>query len=150
MPVNILQRPAISFIILALIFGACRDSSTGNNDESGNTFATYRIYHSQNPLLPDSAMAIVQSLFLSNNLPLSNLLAYRLQSDSSGYHHVRCYQFYNGLEFFYQDVIFHFNNQNTFYSLSGELAAHGTFDTVPRVPINIIGKEFSKDISHDY
>jgi len=141
------------FILSNLLFSIsdCQPFHVSESPEGGVmvSIQTKRIYHTQSQLISDSAMAIVQGLFQKNNLSLSNLQVYRLQTENLGYHHVRCYQFYQGLNIFNNEVIFHFKNRDGYSSLSGELITSVTIDTVPKISVNVAGVWFDSQIAHD-
>jgi hypothetical protein len=139
---------ALSFLILALIIVACKDSSTGNNNGPESMVTTYRIYNTQSPLISDSAMTIVRNLFQNNGLSLNNIQVWRLNSDTLG-HTIKCHQFYQGLQLFMQEVYFHFNKQDTYYALTGVMINNITIDTLPKVALNTAGGEFYVQISND-
>ena len=101
-------------------------------------------------LISDQELSVVKSLFKSNNLSLENLQVYRLQKDNQGYTHVRCNQYTNNLIVFFDEVIFHFDNQNHYYFLSGELIS--TINVWPYSSMGTweVGKLFLQSIKNDH
>jgi hypothetical protein len=75
----------------------------------------------ENNIVSEADFNTINSLFSGNNLNIEIFLPYRIQSDELGHKHVRCYQYVNNLQVFSDEVIFHFNAQNQYYSLSGEI-----------------------------
>ena len=102
-----------------------------------------------NHLINDSDLQTVKSLFESNNLSLNNFLVYRLQIDDMGYKHVKCYQYVNNLKVFTDEVIFHFDAQNHYYVLSGELISTINIKTSPSMSKNDVIKIFLKSVEDD-
>lgn len=84
-------------------------------------------------LIAESDFNTVKSLFSANNLSLDNFLVFRLQKDDLGYKHVRCYQYVNNLQVFSDEVIFHFNTQNQYYFLSGEIISGIDISSNPKM-----------------
>lgn len=134
----------IFVLISLLIFISCSSPT-----ESNGLFQTKRVYHTENQLISNSEMAIVQGLFQKNNLSLSNLQVYRLDLHDD-YHYVRCYQFYNNLELFTNDVVFTFNNQDILSFIGGDLITSITVDTRPKVSEKDAGTLFYGEIKNDW
>ncbi|MHB8132448.1 MAG: hypothetical protein ACYDEX_26135 [Mobilitalea sp.] len=129
-----------------IIISAC--NTVENDSEIETIVKTYRIYPSLHPLVTDSEYAIVNSLFSKNNLSLSNLKVYRLQ-ENKGYH-VRCYQFYNSLELFTNDVVFNFDANNNYTSLGGKLINSIDIGFLPKVLMQEASNLFYKEINSDW
>jgi len=102
-----------------------------------------------NHLINDSDLQTVKSLFELNNLSLNNFLVYRLLKDDMGYKHVKCYQYVNNLKVFTDEVIFHFDAQNHYYVLSGELISGINIKTSPSLSKNDVIKIFLKNVEKD-
>lgn len=102
-----------------------------------------------NNLISESDFNFVKSLFTTNNLKLDNFLVYRLQVDNSGGKHVRCYQYVNNLQVFSDEVIFHFNAQNHYYFLSGEIISGINLRSDPRMSKNEAVKLFLQFVDDD-
>lgn len=71
-------------------------------------------------LVTDLELNTIESLFNSNNLNIDNLLFYKLQTDKSGMYHAKCYQYVNNLKLFSNDLIFHFDSEGNYTTLSGD------------------------------
>jgi hypothetical protein len=100
-------------------------------------------------LISDQELNTVKSLFESNNLSLDNFLVYWLQRDDLGYTHVRCYQYINNLNVFSNEVIFHFDKQNHYCILSGELISDINIRPYPSMSTWEVGKLFLQSIKND-
>ncbi|MBP1637510.1 MAG: fungalysin/thermolysin family protein [Bacteroidetes bacterium] len=72
-------------------------------------------------ILSESELVTIKSLIDYNRLDFNKYQFFRLQNDELGYHHVRCNQFVNGLRVFTDDIIFHFDQNDKYYSLSGDI-----------------------------
>ena len=111
---------------------------------------TNRIYPNLTPTVSDSEYVIVKSLFDKNNLSLSKLKVYSLQNNQ-GYH-VRCYQYYGSnsqtndlLELFTNPVVFNFSENDSSYTLGGELIDKVNINLNPKVTI-----AEASNLFHDY
>ena len=80
-------------------------------------------------ILPQKQLDSINTLFIYNHLDYTNYQFYNFQRDELNYHHVKCYQFKNNLKLFTNDLIFHFNEKNNYYFLSGEIIGNITLDT---------------------
>ena len=140
--ISVLMFSAILFL---LAFVSCKESST----ENSGLFQTTRVYRTQNHLVSPAELAIVQMLFQKNKLSLSNLQVYRLVVHKGTYI-VRCYQFYNGLELFTEDVVFSFDQQNIVYSIMNDLITRMDVHWEPMVSEKDAGDLFYKEILKDY
>lgn len=128
----------------------CQNTQVPESSRSGAIVSvqTNRIYNTRGQIVSDSVMAIVKDLFRENHLSLSNIQVYRLNVGPSGYYHVRCYQFYQGLELFTGRVTFHFKNR-LYYHLSNELITGVALDTMPKISMNTAGIWFDGQIARD-
>ena len=80
-------------------------------------------------ILAQNQIDTIKALFSHNHLDYTNYQFYNFQRDELNYHHVKCYQFKNNLKLFTNDLIFHFNEKNNYYFLSGEIIENITLDT---------------------
>jgi Zn-dependent metalloprotease len=100
-------------------------------------------------LISQDELTTIMFLFDKNNLESNTLQFYKLQNDELGYHHVRCNQFINGLKVFDSPLIFHFNNSDTLYRLTGNIIFEINNDTIPSMNqedvINLFINELNKD-----
>jgi len=101
------------------------------------------------PVLPESEMAVIKSLFESNRIDYANYQFYRLDTDELGFYHVRCYQFVNNLKVFSEELIFHFNQQRTFYLVSGNKINAIGLDAKPSLHPNKVAEQFIRMISQE-
>ena len=126
-----MKKFSVLLILISLI--SCEDSK----------FCTDIIKSKPDQNLIDEAdLNTVKSLFSWNVLSLDNFLVYRLQNDQLGHKHVRCYQYINNLQVFSDDVIFHFDAQNKYYFLSGEIISGINISSDPKMSRNDVVKLF--------
>ena len=130
----------VFFLAFLLLLSSCEESKFCSEIVKGKP---------DNHLVSDSDLQTVKSLFELNDLNLNNFLVYRLQNNDLGYKHVRCYQYVNNLQVFTNDVIFHFNAQNHYYSLSGELISSINIKTSPSLSKNDVIEIFLESIEND-
>jgi Fungalysin/Thermolysin Propeptide Motif len=100
-------------------------------------------------LINESDYNTVKSLFSTNDMSLDNYFVYRLQKDDLGYNHVRCYQYVNNLQVFSDEVIFHFNSQNQYNFLSGEIISEINISPDPKMSKNEAVKLFLELVDDD-
>jgi Zn-dependent metalloprotease len=144
-----MNKSAIIVLFFAMIFCACNEQNTPSEADKTELIQINRIYDTQNQLISDYAMNIARNLFQKNGLSLSNLQVWRLNSDNLGHHAVKCYQFYQGLKFYTEDIIFQFDSQDIYYNLSGELFESINIDTIPKIAICDAVTLFYKEIAAD-
>jgi Zn-dependent metalloprotease len=133
-----MKKIAVLLIFICLI--SCEDSRFCADIIKGKP---------DNNLIVESDFNTVKSLFSTNNLSLDNFLVYRLQKDDLGYKHVRCYQYVNNLQVFSDEVIFHFNAQNKYYFLSGEIISGINISSDPKMSKNEAMKLFLELVDDD-
>lgn len=113
----------------------------------------YCIYYTKDgnkmTLLSEEELNVAKSLFEANHLDYSQLQFYGLQSDENGYHHVRCYQYVNGLKVFSSEVIYHFKPTGILYFTSGELINHINQDTLSTMPSDSVIEIFLHKVEKD-
>lgn len=136
----------IRILSILIIVTAC--DTTENDKEVVAIVKTNRIYPSLQPTVSDSEFTIVKRLFSRNTLSLSNLKVYRLQ-EQKGYH-VRCFQYYNSLELFTNDVVFNFDANENYTFLGGELINSIDTDFLPQVPMEEASNLFYNKINSDW
>jgi len=116
------------------------------NDTS---FYVERIYSSRTHKVSDDDLKTINNLFAKNNITLDNFRAYKLQTDELGHYHVRCDQFYNGLQLFTEQVIFHFDGGGNFDCISGDKIDSINIDTIPKITAESTGVLVYKCITGD-
>ena len=100
-------------------------------------------------VLPASEMNVIKSLFNNNRMDYANYQFYQLDKDDLGFHHVRCYQFVNNLRVFSADLIFHFNQNNTFYLVSGNQIKSIKLDDKPSLNRKKVVELFVQKLSQE-
>jgi len=133
-----MKKISVLLILISLI--SCEDSKFCTDIIKGKP---------DNNLIVESDFNTVKSLFSTNNLSLDNFLVYRLQKDDLGYKHVRCYQYVNNLQVFTDEVIFHFNAQNKYNFLSGEIISGIEISSDPKMSKNEVVKLFIDLLDED-
>ncbi len=93
-------------------------------------------------ILPQNQLDSIKALFSYNHLDYTNYQFYNFQRDELNYHHVKCSQFKNNLKLFTNDLIFHFNEKNNYYFLSGEIIENITLDTNFKMNKNNVAATF--------
>jgi len=100
-------------------------------------------------ILSKSEMDVVKKLFNRNQLDYTKYLFTRFQKDELGYHHVRCYQFANNLIVFTSDAIFHFDKNDNYYFLSGDLIGTINLNTKFSMKQDNVVEKFIDKIKQD-
>jgi Zn-dependent metalloprotease len=127
-----------------MVFSGCEKDDNENSDFD-NTIKN----PSANTLLSKSETDIVQYLFNRNQLDYSNCLFTRFQKDELGHHHIGCLQLANNLIVFTSNVIFHFDNNDHYYYLSGNLIGTVNLNTKPSMTKDKVVETFISEIKPD-
>jgi hypothetical protein len=130
----------IAFLLILICLISCEDSKFCADVIEGKP---------DNNLIIESDFNTVKSLFSTNDLSLDNFLVYRLQKDDLGHRHVSCYQYVNNLQVFSDEVIFHFDVQNQFYFLSGEIISGIDISSDAKMSKNEVVKLFLELVDDD-
>ena len=101
------------------------------------------------PVLPESEMNVIKSLFAANRMDDTKYQFYRLDKDDLGFTHVRSYQYVNGLRVFSADLIFHFNQNGAYYLLTGNLINSTGLDARPSLNPQKVAEIFSQRIGQE-
>jgi Zn-dependent metalloprotease len=104
---------------------------------------------SEDHLISDQELSTVKSLFISNNLNYDNFQFNRLQKDDLGHHHVRCFQYVNNLKILSNDLIFHFDAQGHYYTLSGTIISTMDIEPSPSMDISELREIYLKSLEED-
>jgi Zn-dependent metalloprotease len=119
-------------------------------DKHENDFCINRIFDSPRiQLISEEDFNEVKSLFVSNNLDYSNFQFFKFQTDNFGYHHARCYPFINNLKVFTNDLIFHFDKNNNYKSMSGHLVDGIDLDSIPSMDKKSVIEKYLNEINND-
>jgi hypothetical protein len=111
---------SLLFVFITAFFLISCEENISPLEIDGESITLNRIYPSLDPEIPDSLYSIVQNLFNRNNLSLTNLKVFMFtEHDNSKY--IRCYQYYQSMEMFTNDVVFWFDRNDNYFSLGGDL-----------------------------
>jgi len=82
-------------------------------------------------VLSKSEIDEIKRLFNASQLDYKQYQFSQFQKDELDYKHVRCKQFINGLKILTSDLIFHFDKNDRYYSLSGRIVGKIDLDVIP-------------------
>lgn len=99
--------------------------------------------------LSETEMNMIKHLFNHNQLDYKKYQFAQLQEDELGYRHVRCEQFANNLIIFMSDVIFHFDKNDNYYYLSGDLINKVNLNTKSSMKHDNIVETFIDEMKRD-
>lgn len=133
------MKKLLAFIIFISLISCedskyCTDTITGMPDQN---------------LISESDLSTVSSLFGTIGMSLNKYLVFRFQTDQLGGKHVKCYQYVNNIKIFSDEIIFHFDSQNRFTSLSGEIISTIDINSVPKMSKNDVVKLFLELVDED-
>ena len=137
-------RTIIIGISLCISFISCEQYKTESQycvNEIHNSVTTIR--------LPQNQIDSIKYLFDYNHLGYTKYQFYSFLLDELGYHHVKCYQFKNNLKLFTNDLIFHFNEKNNYYFLSGKLIDKVSLDSKSTMNYNSVVTKFIYELNQD-
>jgi Zn-dependent metalloprotease len=100
-------------------------------------------------ILSESEMNVIKYLFNHNKLDYTKYQFIRFQEDELGHRHVRCYQFANNLIIFTSDAIFHFDKNNNYYFLSGDLINTINLNTKSAMRQDDVVTKYIDMVKHD-
>ena len=134
-------------VLTILILSSCRkDDSADPNDN----YCMRDITSGAGVILLSGAdYNVAGDLFESNSIDYSNLQFYRVQTEASGRHHIRCHQYINNLKLFTNDVIFHFDENDQFDHISGGLIQQINLDTIAKTENYELVGIFEKSLTED-
>jgi len=138
------SRTIIIGISLCFSFISCEQFETESQ------YCVNRIHNSVTTIsLLQNQIDSIKYLFDYNHLDNTKYQFYSFQLDELGYHHVKCYQFKNNLKLFTNDLIFHFNEKNYYYFLSGKLIEKVSLDSKSTMHYNSVVKKFIYALDQD-
>jgi Zn-dependent metalloprotease len=103
----------------------------------------------ENHLLDDTKLQTVLALFEKNKLSLENYIIYRIIVSPGGDSHVRCYQYINNLKVLSDEVVFHFNREGHYQSVSGDVISHIEIKPSPSMNHGEVTSLFMKSVEKD-
>lgn len=133
-------------ILISLCFGIL----SCEQDETENFHCVNTIRNSAaTVILSESELGTIKSLFDYNRLDFNKYQFSSLQNDELGYHHIRCNQFVNSLRVFTDDLIFHFDQNDKYYSLSGDIIEKIDLNTKTSMDYDSVVEKFLHLIEQD-
>ena len=138
--------------IITISFCFCLLSCEKNDNENDNenSYCVNTIRNSPTTTtLSESEMNTIKYLFNHNQLDYTKYLFTRFQEDELGYRHVRCYQFANNLIIFTSDAIFHFDKNDNYSSLSGDLISMINLNTKSSMKQDNVVEKYIDIVKHD-
>ena len=149
MPENKQNITKIFYIVVFLICIISCEENISPLEIDGESITLNRIYPTLEPEIPDSLYSIVQNLFNRNNLSLTNLKVFMFtEHDNSKY--IRCYQYYQGMEMFTNDVVFWFDKNDNYISLGGDLISQPDLSGQVNVNMNDAARIFYDNLKTDF
>lgn len=141
------SRFFVSAICIVLLFSCDKKES-----ESSSELACYN-WTQNSPatnLLSPTDAALVDSLFITNNLNKSNLQVYRTSfSPQSNTTYVKCHQYVNGLKVFSGDLVYTFDASGKFEEVFGDVVSSiNLSNTASMMPENLV-ENFRDSIKAD-
>ncbi|MEI7502234.1 MAG: hypothetical protein WCJ61_03035 [Paludibacter sp.] len=137
-------RTIIIGISLCIGFISCEQNKTED------LYCVNKIQGSNTTIsLPQNQIDSIKYMFDYNHLDYSQYQFFSFQLDELGQHHVRCYQFKNDLKLFTNDLIFHFDDKNKYYYLSGELIDKISLDINSTMNNNSVVTKFIYALDQD-
>jgi Zn-dependent metalloprotease len=148
---NLTIAMAITFCVAVITaFWGCKKDGKDEKKEIDNYYCVTTIENSPTTTtLSESEMNEVKSLFNRNNLDYTKYKFTRFQEDDLDYHHIRCFQFVNNLIVFSNEIIFHFDKNDDYYYLSGNLIDTINLNTTPSMKHDEIAEKFVDRIKLD-
>jgi Zn-dependent metalloprotease len=128
------------------VFSSCEKDV----DRDENFYCTNTIKSSPTiTTLSKSEMDVIKYLFNRNQLDYTKYQFTRFQKDELGYHHIRCFQFANNLMVFTSDAIFHFDKNDNYYYLSGDLITTINLNTKSSMKQDEVVEKFIDEIKRN-
>jgi len=100
-------------------------------------------------LLPESELKVIKSLFAGNRMDYANYQFYQLDTDDLGFKHVKSYQFADNLKVFTEELIFHFNQRDSCYLISGNRISSIGIDAKPLSNRDKVAELFIQKIAQE-
>lgn len=136
------------WIIVTVLMCFCFLSCEKNENEN-----TYCVNITRNSptvtILSESEINAIKYLFNHNQLDYTKYQFTLFQEDELGYRHVRCNQFANNLSIFTSDVIFHFDGDDKYSSLSGDLISTINLNAKSSMKHDDVVEKYIDIVKHD-
>ena len=142
------SRKALHIISIILVFSMMHYSCKTKTIQ--NDYCVRVIQNSPSAsVLPESETNVIKSLFNSNRLDYTKYQFYQLDTDELGFKHVKSYQFIDNLRVFSEELSFHFNQNDTYYLLSGHIIHSTGLDAKPSLNPNKVAEIFIQKIRQE-
>jgi len=136
--------------IIALIFLFTAYSCNKDNEDKNFQACTNLVSKSPNDnLVSVENQVLAENLFSINDIDYTNLQITKVQKDEMNNYHIRCNQFMNGLQIFTSDLIFHFDENEEYYLLSGDLVNDILLNNQSSLDIEILINKYLNRVQND-
>ena len=137
-------------VTILILISFCLGVASCEQDKTENSYCVNIVQDSPaTVVLAELEMDTIKFLFDHNHMDYSKYEFYRLQHDELGYHHVRCNQFVNGLKLFTDDLIFHFDQDDKYSSLSGAVVDEIDLSSTSSMNYSKVVEKFLYLVEHD-
>lgn len=137
-------------IIIALIFLFTSYSCNKDNEDKNFQACTNLVSKSPSDnLVSVENQVLAENLFSINNIDYTNLQITNVQKDEMNNYHIRCNQFMNGLQIFTSDLIFHFDENEEYYLLCGDLVNDIPLNNQSSLDIEILINKYLNRVQND-
>ena len=107
---------------IIILISLCLGILSCEQNKTENLYCVNAIQNSSTSvILTKSELDAIKSLFDYNHLDYNKYQFIYLQNDELGHHHVGCNQFVNNLRILTDFLIFHFDQDDNYYFLSGDI-----------------------------
>jgi Zn-dependent metalloprotease len=141
---SVMKKWIIITVSLCFSFLSCKKEGSENSDCVNIIINSPAI-----TILSESEMNVIKYLFNHNQLDYTKYQFTKFQEDDLGHRHVRCYQFANSLIVFTSDAIFHFDKNDNYYYLSGDLIKTINLNTKPSMKQDDVIRKYIDTVKHD-
>ncbi len=141
------SRIAILSICFVILF-SCKKESEAIKESP----ACYNLVENSTDiqLLPASDLALIDSLFIKNNLSKSNLQFYNVSvSSQTNTTYIKCHQYINGLKVFSGDLVYLFDSNGKFDVMFGDTISMINLGNKPAMSPDDLVKTFHDSIKAD-
>jgi len=91
----------------------------------------------------------IDLLFTNNGIVVNHFEPYEFIPDSLGYSHIKGFQYVNSLRVFTNNLIYHFNKEDQYYSLSGDLINEVYINSEAKSSLSSMENSYGKALAAD-